>query len=415
MDKIKKILIVSPDKNLTEILNFCFDGWGYEVILREVIKPAETRAIKRLSPDVIVVDIQSARQEQLDICRQLKSNFSTAFIPIITLINKRQLRSQLLNLKQGVDDYLIKPLDPLDLRIRIEMAVRRAQHSIYASSLTGLPGGKILEDVLKEHLKKGTPFSFGYLDIDNFKYYNDVYGYRKGDSVILQTAHILFEALHSFGNSDDFISHIGGDDFVFLTTLDKYENICQHFIEAFDKLIPFHYSQDDRTQGFIIAKDRSRAIKRIPLMSISIAVVNREYTSTIRNALEINERVAEIKRYLKTISGSKFMADRRDSKLNKGGLPTVNPQAKQDTRYMPLGQILLGRKTINYEQLDEALSLHWRRGVILGEALKELGFIEEGELQNALQTQKTKLSYPEIKAQSSPHTDRIMLGPEQSN
>ncbi|MBU2251205.1 MAG: response regulator, partial [Candidatus Omnitrophica bacterium] len=189
MDTIKKILIISSDNQLKEVLRFCFDGWGYEVILRQFSEPQDIEKIKKISPDVIVIDIQSARKEQLAICRQLKENFTTAFIPVITLINKRQLRAQLLNLKQGVDDYLIKPPDPLDLRIRIEMAVRRSQHSIYASSLTGLPGSKIFEDVLNEKFKKGNPFSFAYLDIDNFKSFNDVYGYRRGDGAILQTAY----------------------------------------------------------------------------------------------------------------------------------------------------------------------------------------------------------------------------------
>lgn len=397
MDKIKKILIISSDNNLKDVLNFCLDGWGYEVLLRDFSKGDDIGIIKKLFPDVIVVDVQLARQEQLDICRLLKENFTTAFIPVITLINKRQLRAQLLNLRQGVDDYLIKPPDPLDLRIRIEMAVRRSQHSIHASSLTGLPGGKILEDVLKEKLKKGEPFSFGYVDIDHFKYFNDVYGYQKGDRVIIQTAHILSVILKEFGNKDDFISHIGGDDFVFVTTLDKYERICRNFMQTFDRIIPFHYSESDRKQGFIITRDRTRKMKNIPLMSVSIAVVNNEYTSGFKNPIEINEKIAEIKGYLKIIPGSKFMADRRDTKLESFKTPQVNKKDKEAAFYKPLGQILLERRAISYEQLEEALNIHWKKGVILGEVLTELGFLNQEELEKALEVQKANFSYLDFK------------------
>jgi len=130
-------------------LTFVLTAGGTKV-LQESSSAFDIEAIKKISPDVIVVDVESAQKEQLNICRALKDDFTTAFVPVITLINKRQLRAELLSLKQGVDDYLIKPPDPLDLRIRIEMALRRARHSIHASSLTGLPGGKILNDVLAE-------------------------------------------------------------------------------------------------------------------------------------------------------------------------------------------------------------------------------------------------------------------------
>lgn len=397
MTSVKKILIISSDRNLKDILNFCLDGWGYEVFLQDSSRQQDIEPIKKISPDAIVIDVQSARKDQLNICRLLKDNFATAFIPVIALINKRQLRAQLLNLKQGVDDYLIKPPDPLDLRIRIEMVIRRSQHSINASPLTGLPGGKILEDVLREKLKGGGQFSFGYLDIDNFKYFNDVYGYQRGDRVILHTAYMLFNTLRQFGNADDFISHIGGDDFAFISTPDKYEKICRNFIQTFDNVVPFHYSPQDREQGFLMARDRSRKIKRIPLMSVSIAVVNKDASVVLKNTIQINERIAEIKRYLKTLPVSKFMADRRDVKLAKYKKPQINEKNDNHKAYKPLGQILLEKNIVSYEQLDEALTIHWKKGVVLGEMLKELGFINDESLQQALLTQETNLSFSVLK------------------
>ena len=290
---MKKILIISSDKKLKEVLKFCFGVWGYKVFLEESLL-RDIAPIKRLSPDVVVADVYSASKNHLEICRLLKNDFITASIPIIALINKRQLREQLLDIKQGIDDYLIKPPDPLDLRVRIEMAIKRSQYSFYSSPLTGLPGGRLIEETLKDKIENGASFSFGYIDIDNFKYFNDVYGYLKGDRVIMQTAYILYTVIKKHGCKDDFIGHIGGDDFIFITHVDKYTEICENFISCFDKLMPFHYSDEDRRRGYIVARDRTHKVKKIPLMSVSIALVLRDSPPSIKNVIEINERVAEI-------------------------------------------------------------------------------------------------------------------------
>ncbi|UCD15494.1 MAG: diguanylate cyclase [Candidatus Omnitrophota bacterium] len=390
MDKVKKILIISSDKNLKDVLNFCFDGWGYEVFLWEA-PVHDITPIKKISPNVIVADVYSAHRNQLHICQLLKDDFTTSFIPVITLINKRQLRSHLLNLKQGVDDYLIKPPDPLDLRIRVEMAIKRSQYSFYATPLTGLPGARLIEEIVGEKVKKNTPFSFGYVDIDRFKYFNDVYGYLKGDRVIMQSAYILYRVIKKFGNPDDFIGHIGGDDFVFITTPDKKEQICQQFILMFDKIIPFHYSLQDRKQGFIVARDRTHKLKKLALMSVSIAVVSRKDSADFKNFIEINERIVEIKQYLKNIEGSKFMDDRRNGVKSKGAGPHVYKKEELNS-YRPIGQLLVERKIISFQQLEDVLKIHWKRGIMLGEILKELGFVKQEQLTEVLNVQKEYLA-----------------------
>lgn len=391
MDKIARVLIISSDKNLKEVLNFCFDGWGYEVFLQEPLAN-DTTPIKKCAPDVIVMDVHSASKSQLEVCHLLKDDFTTNFIPVITLINKRQLRAHLLNLKYGVDDYLIKPPDPLDLRVRIEMAMRRAQYSFYASPLTGLPGGRIIEEIVKDRLSKNAAFSFAYVDIDNFKYFNDVYGYHKGDKVIMQTAHMLYTSIKRFGNKADFIGHIGGDDFVFISSPDAYKRVCQNFILMFDRITPFHYSAQDRKHGFIIASDRSRTVKKVPLMTVSVAVVNKKSHGDLKNIVEISEKVAEIKHYLKVLPGSKFMADRRNPHADLSSALVASRKDDALNVCKPLGQILLEKNIISCEQLDEALGLHWKRGVVLGEVLKELGFVREEELADVLSIQQAEFA-----------------------
>jgi GGDEF domain-containing protein len=386
-NRVLKVLIISTDKNLREVLRFCFDGWGYDCVLFDE-SPKDIASVKGVSPDIIVIDVHGARRPDLEICGLLKDDFITSFIPVITLINKRQLRSQLLNIKRGVDDYLIKPPDPLDLRVRVEMAVKRAQYNFYSSPLTGLPGGRIIEETLGERLKGG-PFAFGYVDLDNFKYYNDTYGYVKGDRAIMQSAYMLYTTILKYGNREDFIGHIGGDDFAFITTPDRYVRICHAFISEFNRIMPFHYSADDRSSGYVTARDRTHKMKRIPLMSVSVAVVLAGDGRTFRSPIELNEKVAEVKRYLKLFEGSKFMADRRgdlkaapQDDARRPRIYKIDPALSASRR--PLGQVLIKRGSISDERLDEALVVHWRRGIRLGDILRELDFVSEKELDEAL-------------------------------
>lgn len=391
MDKVLKILIISDDEKLRDVLEFCFDGWGYKVFLVDSPEPSVAEIMK-ISPDVIVIDVHSASKSRLEICNSLKKDFATAYIPIITLINKRHLRQQLLDLRQGVDDYLIKPPDPLDLRVRVEMALKRSQHSFYASPLTGLPGGIAAEELIRERMDSETPFVAGHVDIDNFKSFNDKYGYLKGDRVIMQAAYMLSTSTRNLGNRDDFVGHIGGDDFALITTPEKYNEVCRNFICMFDTIIPFHYSAVDRKRGYVTTKDRTNKTRKQPLMSVTIALVLRSGPGDAANTIELNEKIVEVKQYLKKIPGSKYMADRRSMAKNEHlKVQVFRNDESIVTSYKPLGQILIEKKVLTMDQLDKALKVHWRRGVLLGEVLQDLGFISEKDLSEALVCQGDSL------------------------
>ncbi len=391
MEKIRKILIICNDKNLSDIITFCLDGWGYEVVIFEGTV-LDVNAIKKHEPDLIMIDFHLEHNEGLLLCKTLKADFFTAAIPIITLINKRHLRSQLLSLRQGIDDYLIKPPDPLDLRVRIEMALRRTQYSFYTNALTKLAGGRTIEELLKEKLLKREGFSFAHIDIDNFKYFNDCYGYLKGDAVIIQTAYILYDALKKQGGRSDFIGHIGGDDFVFMSTPEHEREIALRLINEFDRLIPLHYTPEDRTKGFIFTTDRSGIKRKIPLMSLSVAIVNSQ-EGYFKNIVEINEAIAGIKYYLKKLNGSKFMVERRKLKAHSAHAKATHDAivfshaTTQINLVRPLGQLLLEKRLITQEKLDECLIKHWRTGIPIGEILLDYGVINSETLAPILQEQ----------------------------
>ncbi len=248
MSKNKKILLVIEDQNLEKIITYLLKAWGYDVIHCPEGNLALSFAAQKY-PDLIIVDSNLSKTDGLKLCKLLKYDFVTAYMPVVILIDKKQLRRNLLDIEEGVDDFLIKPPDPIDLEIRIALSLRNAEHQFHANALSKLPGNKSIEKILKSYLSQNRPFSFAYLDINNFKYFNDKYGYISGDSVILQTSKIITTAVKKLGNPDDFVGHIGGDDFIYLSTPEKEEVIAQECIDEFDRLVPLHYNTEDRKKG----------------------------------------------------------------------------------------------------------------------------------------------------------------------
>jgi len=179
-----------------------------------------------------------------------------------------------------------------------------------ASPLTRLPGGLAIENVLKRRLECEHPFAFCVLDLDNFKAFNDRYGYAHGNDVIKETARIIEDAVKAKGSPEDFVGHIGGDDFVVITTPAMMRDISAEIVKQFDKRIPDFYNKEDRENGFIFGKTRDGEDMRFPLMTISIAIVTNEQHK-LSNPLETSELAAELKDYAKTIARSVYVVDKR--------------------------------------------------------------------------------------------------------
>jgi GGDEF domain-containing protein len=179
-----------------------------------------------------------------------------------------------------------------------------------ASPLTRLPGGIAIENVLKKRLDSSQPIAFCVLDLDNFKAFNDRYGYANGSEVIKETAHIIENAVKAKGSPDDFIGHVGGDDFVVITTPDFMRDIATEVIGQFDRRIPDFYDPAERARGYILGKTRQGIEMQFPIMTISIAIVSNEHRKLI-NPLEASEIAAELKDYAKTIPKSVFVVDKR--------------------------------------------------------------------------------------------------------
>src|SRR3990167_3553751 len=186
----KKIFLAEGEEVIAELLPQILKPIGFDVILACDGHVAFEK-IKQEQPHLIILDGNLKGIDGFTLCKMLKSDFLTSYIPIILLLDKRQIRKEILEVKEGVDDYILKPPDPIDLQVRIEMALRRTDHQVHASSLTRLPGNKAIESAARARITEEKPFSFMYLDIDHFKSFNDIYGYLRGDGVIMQTTRIL--------------------------------------------------------------------------------------------------------------------------------------------------------------------------------------------------------------------------------
>lgn len=268
----KKILLIEDDEDTLQFMSHGLEMLGYYPMLSR----NATEAVERImaeEPDLIILDLLLPGVDGFKICEKLKDNYFTAHIPIIIVTAKGEIDNRVKGLSVGADDYIVKPFDPMELDARIKALLRRVRRDLYANPLTRLPGNVAIEEEISECISSGNKFAICYLDIDNFKAYNDNYGFASGDGVIKLTARIIKSSIEDSNILRGFVGHIGGDDFIFIIPLEKSDEVCQKVINTFDDLIILKYNDNDRKHKYITAVDRQGRTQKFPLMSVSIAVV----------------------------------------------------------------------------------------------------------------------------------------------
>jgi diguanylate cyclase (GGDEF)-like protein len=308
MNEKKKVLIIDDDEVARTLISGILRGNGRYVVVTGENGEDGIRQAKRELPDVIILDIMMPLIDGYQVCKILRENISTRYIPILMLSAKGGVDNQVQGLEMGADDFVTKPFNHTELVARIEALIRRHELSLDANPLTRLPGNISIERELVHRLSDNEKFAVGYGDLDNFKAFNDRYGFTMGDRMIFETGQIISHAVTPV----DFVGHIGGDDFVFITVPDRVDKICRTIIKRFDRTIPQYYDEQSRAQGYIESETRNGERQRFPLVSLSIAIVTnleRQFT----HFAEIAVIGAELKKYLKAMSGSKYLVDRRRS------------------------------------------------------------------------------------------------------
>ena len=307
-----KILIADDDPDIREILKLTLSEENYETI--EAKNGEEALEIIRSKPlDLALLDYKMPKMDGRQVCNLVKKDLLLQHLPVIMVTGKGEVSDKISGINSGADDYIVKPFEPKELLARIRMVLRRTQRDLEENPLTRLPGNVSILNELSNCVENKKLYAVCYADLDKFKAYNDKYGFECGDNVIRETARILLAAVKEYGAPDDFVGHIGGDDFVVITTPNLVDKICEKIIRDFDKISPSFYNQEDRESGFIIGYDRQSKIHKIPLLSISIGVVSNEMRN-ITHVAQIGEIGAELKKLAKSMEKSNYVKDKRQEK-----------------------------------------------------------------------------------------------------
>jgi diguanylate cyclase (GGDEF)-like protein len=271
---------------------------------------------EKFCPDLILSSFEQV--ESSDIIERLREHHALCHTPVIIIANKYNIKKAIKTLNGNVDDYIVKPFQAEELTARIGRIIHRHERAINSNPLTKLPGNVSIKHEIEKRLEKKSGFCVCYADLDNFKAFNDYYGYEKGDQALQLTGAIMRESLkrHDRDGSTTFLGHIGGDDFIFLTDVESAKRICEDIINGFDQKILALYSDKDLKNGCIISTDRNGNKSVFPVMSISISVVVNKQGEK-KHMGEISKIGAELKKYIKGFPGSNFIIDRRSVRKDK--------------------------------------------------------------------------------------------------
>ena len=304
-----KILIVDDDPDIRDILKLTLSEENYE-ILEAADGEAGLKIIQSKPLDLVLIDYKMPKLDGRQLCRLIKKDLLLRHLPVIMVTGKGDINDKVGGIDAGADDYIVKPFEPKELLARIRMIIRRTERDLEANPLTRLPGNVSILNELQKRIDMRKPFAVCYADLDKFKAYNDTYGFEHGDGVIRETARILIRTTQQFGNPDNFVGHIGGDDFVVITLPETADKLCQNIIKEFETTSPSFYNEKDRKNGYIISHDRKGNEMKVPLLSISIGIVTNE-TRKIDHVAQVGEIGAELKSLAKQLERSNYVKDKR--------------------------------------------------------------------------------------------------------
>jgi diguanylate cyclase (GGDEF)-like protein len=303
------ILVVDDEAHLRKILKFHLESNGLNVLLAEDGVEA-LEVAKREQPALILLDLMMPRMSGNEVIRELKVEMSTRFIPVIILTAKTGSEVKLRQLEDGAQDFITKPFSLNEVVVRVKNVIAWSRMQRHANPLTGLPGNISIEEELTRRIIGKESFAFLYVDLDNFKPYNDHYGYHRGDTVIFALSRIIMSAVREAGRREDFIGHVGGDDFVIVTTPDRADHVARAIIRSFEKSVSTLLDQQDIDRGYMEVSSRLGGVKKFPLLSLTIGAVTNEL-GEIQHVAQASDLAADLKRYGKTLPGNVFVKDRR--------------------------------------------------------------------------------------------------------
>ena len=309
-----RILVADDEPHIRQILRFTLERAGYQVYLAADGEDALKQAAE-LKPNLVLLDVMMPKVDGYEVCRKMRQDFSMNQIPVIMLSARGEQRDRVAGLEGGANDYLVKPYSNEELLLRVKNVLEWNIRQKEANPLTGLPGNTAIEREMIARIAQKKQFAFLYIDIDNFKGFNDYYGYQKGDEIIGFLADILRRTIEKLGGKDDFIGHIGGDDFVMVASPSRAEIMAQYVVDEFDRGSLMKLDPKDVKRGYLEIRDRQGELKKIPVMAVTIALV-KSTDNQIEHFAEVNDIASSLKEYGKRIEGSVVVKERRQDGIH---------------------------------------------------------------------------------------------------
>jgi diguanylate cyclase (GGDEF)-like protein len=308
------ILVVEDNLSVTGLLRLALEIEGYKVVPVLDGESAVQFALRE-TPHLIILDGGLTSADSREVARRLREHPKSMHIPIIILSDQNDVALKVQAFESGADDYITRPFHEDELLARVRAQLRRVEQR-FLSPLTGLPGGIQVEQAIKYGLNRPDPWSILYLDLDNFKAFNDVYGFLAGNDLIRLVGQICQHVVYEYGNTDDFVGHIGGDDFVIMTTPDCAKILSLRIAIHFKEKSVTLYRPEDRERGSISGVDRKGRSYQFPLVSLSIGEVSNQIRQP-HSMQELSYLTAEAKYLAKQSTGKIYYPSLRDRRYQE--------------------------------------------------------------------------------------------------
>ena len=291
------ILFADDNEDMRRMVRSLLEASGHEVALA----PDGATALDSLrtrEPDLLILDVSMPLMTGFEVCRAVKANPFTARIPVLMLTGESDIESKVQGYDAGADDYLAKPFDPRELRARLTALLRLVRRESDRNPTSGLPGGRAIEQAIDTRLATGREFAIAYADIDNFKAFADTFGFAVADEVIRGTGAALREAVVSAGEDGDFVGHIGGDDFLVVTTPTHAAAIVKDGSRRFRDVVRQVVGDEALGRGSFPGTGRDGTPTEFPIALFSTAVLMVRPESWV-SMTHLGTAAAEVKRRAK--------------------------------------------------------------------------------------------------------------------
>ncbi len=297
-----RILVVEDDLDIANMLRIYFGGQGYDVQVATTGEAA-LLATRQQIPGLIILDINLPDISGFDVCRDLRTTTRTRHIPVIFLTQKDERSDKIIGLELGADDYVTKPFDIEELKLRVQNAIAASRRQTQLDPRSNLPTGQLIEEHLRALMSGQRPWAYLDLKISNFESFCEVYGWAAGDEVIRSTAIMIGEVIDELGTPDDFVGHPGRDNFVVISHAVDTMAMADRLVQRFDEGVQRHYSFIDRERGYMLVPVDEAVVDRIPLMTLLSGVVSTR-THRFSDIREVIELAANERRRHRNAAGS---------------------------------------------------------------------------------------------------------------